>query len=204
MSESLPAPALPPVPWWERIAAGLLVAGWVAWFWVLGFTPVEWWIEVASYLGNQQEGWQSFLAEPAGDFSALSNSLPLLRGLANGLRLGVYGAMPLLVVGGVIVASGRYRERHRHWLWWLALGNGMMSSLALLFDGRYRGVAVSIPDPEGLHHLPWHPAWMYDFEGGRWRDTLGHYWPFAAEMLLAALVLGVGWWRRKRCVASAQ
>jgi len=202
MSEFQPVRDSPPVPGWERLAAGLLAAGWVGYFCV-GFLG-EWSRMIGPYLSVLRNGWQRFLAGPMGDFSVLFSSIPLLEGLLGGLWLGAMVGVPVLILGGLTVASGRCLRDHRRWLWWLALGNGALCGLALLLQSRHFVVLTLIPRQDGSRYLPWHDGWL-DYFTGETLPWVGRtYWPFAAEMLLAALVLGIGWWRRKRRGAEAQ
>jgi len=185
------------VPRGERIAAGVLAVGWVGWFWLQRFTPVEWWGVIVSHLGSLHHGWESFLAEPAGDLTSLFNSVSVLVGVFSGLWIGAIGGLPLLIVGGLAVASGRLRRRHRILLWWFAFANALLLVVALIFEGRRFTVAIATVSffLPASPTLSWHEGWTTHFENRAWQESLGFTWPFVSEMLLAAAVL---WFTRRR------
>jgi hypothetical protein len=99
-------------------------------------------------------------------------------------------------VGGLTVASGLYRRPHRCWLWWLAFGHGVLFASQLIVEGRRHVAMSALTSVPSLPRPPWYTGWIGFIENGGYRAV--DVWPWAAELLLAALVLGVGWWRRKR------
>jgi hypothetical protein len=188
MNESAPAPVLPPVPWWERVAAGVLAMGWLVVLCWLGYSPRHWSLSILRGLGIIHNGWFAFLEQPGASLTAQLNSVPILQGVLGGLWLARTAGMPILALWGMAVASGFRRQGRGGMLWWAAIAHGVLPFLMESVQHRFlalRGGAVT----------PWHRDWLgwLDNAPSSLRDPL--HWVCIAELLLAAFVL---WFSRKR------
>jgi len=192
MNESAPAPVLPPVPWWERVAAGVLVAGWVVWFYIV--PEVRWRESIANSATGLHFNWITLLEQPKAHLFSPLDSRPVIAGVVQGLWLVLDVSLPFLIVGGLVISSGRC-GRFCRWLWWLALSHGVLFVVLHIFAGRMNIIDM-IPFAKASDEgLPWHRGWLLFFENRVWRALLPGYWPYLAELPLAALVL---WFTRKQ------
>src|SRR5688572_21835999 len=100
MNESAPAPVQRPLPWWERLAAGVLAAIWVIFYYERQIPPRTWWNMIREGLAHVHKGWLDFVAGNAG-FAEVH----FLRAAFGGLLLSLEAALPVLVAGGVAIGS---------------------------------------------------------------------------------------------------
>jgi len=191
MNESAPAPARPPVPWWERVAAGVLPLIAIVWFRTHG---VVWWEVTSRNLQALWGFWQSVLHWLFGSQNSGVDPAVLLDHTTGGMWLAIYGSLPAFLGVGLVVASGRYRHPSRGWLWWTALGQGVLYGLALLAEGRGNALRIS-PNPG---QLSWTDGWLTNIDFSTLRAAVSDFWWSPVYMLLATAVLGYGCWKRRR------
>jgi hypothetical protein len=202
MNESVPVSARTPVPWGERLVAGLLAARWVVWLHLHGIGPERWWKMIVASAHAVHYGWQIALGMRTADPSLLLESPFIVNGIAYGLWMSRNLGIPILIVWGFVVASGRGKWHRPTGWWWLVFAHGAMAIMALLFQGRAQ--ALFPPDPvEPLHYdQSWHRGWLIYFIDSPARGLSIDRLLLAIELLLAPLVLGVGWWKRREREAT--
>jgi hypothetical protein len=188
MNESAPAPVLPPVPGWERVAAGVLAMGWLVVLCSQGYSPRQWSLSILRGLGISYNGWLAFLEQPGAGLTAQLNSVPILQGVLGGLWLARIAGTPVLMLWSMAVASGFWRQGRGGMLWWAAIAHGVLPFLMESVQHRFlalRGGAVT----------PWHQDWLgWLDDAPSWLRNPLHL-ACIAEFILAALVV---WFSRKR------
>jgi hypothetical protein len=202
MNESAPAPVLPPVPRWERVAAGVLAVMWISlavferMFWG------RWWDGLTENFAIIHNSWRFLLAQPTVDLSALINSRRILLGVNSGLIVMLVLSVPPLILWAAWRAIPRAAYRGGVGLWWVVFGHGALAVLYLCVWSRKSFVVRSalLARVAQLQMREKHsPAWYEGWFGWVTNDLVSvHGVMFLvcfAEILLAALVL---WFTRQR------
>jgi hypothetical protein len=140
MNESAPAPARPPVPWWERVAAGVLAVGFAFWQFVRPFQFVDFRMVIMWGLLQVQLAANAMVAQPSLDLNRLINLPDILDGIHGGLWLAMKCAVLSVIVCGLAIVAGRRGRPWRFILWWATFAHGAALCLSHAVSARTEAV----------------------------------------------------------------
>jgi hypothetical protein len=148
-------------------------------------------------LGYLQDYWRAFVEQPSAHLTDPLHSL-LIFGLSEGITLALMISFPILIASGAVEAGGLFRRRNWSWFWWLTLGCGILFWLSLALQGRKLVLIAASLSPADAPLPPWQEGWLYEFEGEKFLEYARAAYPHTFGVLLAALVLTLSAWRRRR------
>jgi len=188
MKESASAPVRPSVPWWERLAAGMLVAGWATEVLFIGGGLASWWLYRCRVAGEVIAIWERTLTSGRWEALVDPGSYDFAGVLCYGCSLFSEFAMGVLtaVALWLVVRGGSLRLRRLFWLG--VVGYGLVKLGLLASSGRLVQV-VTVPTSA------WHVGWLDRFFSPSPRDQSAALLPGVIALLLGLSML---WLSRSR------
>jgi len=188
MNESTPAHLRPRVPWWERVAAGVLAL----FCGVVGLVMLAMAGSVSKFVSELLQsistGWQTVLKAGSPSLEIVLNNTSIIESAAGVVALLLVCGNLLLLPFAIARAVGRGWLHRARFLWIAVLVHGLLAFLFPTILSRLEKIQSDGP-------TPWFRGWFrWSFLGEFWKEN-PILFAFPFELLLAALVL---WFTRKR------